>query len=120
MAVQHVELLFNIKVRWLSRRKCLSLLYEITNEVEIFLRKNKNNLHVQFRKQEFVVMLAYLADVFGRLYDMNWSLQGRDVTLSDVKNKLAGRTARMGVWQAQIQDRVQYFIFFVGKAPENK
>ena len=43
-------------------------------------------------------MLAYLADVFGPLNDMNLSLQGRDMTVSDVKNKLAGLTAQMGVW----------------------
>ena len=48
-------------------------------------------------------MLAYLADVFGHLNDMNLSLQGRDVTVSDVKDKLAGLTARMGVWQARIK-----------------
>ena len=48
-------------------------------------------------------MLAYLADVFGHFNDMNLSLQGRDVTVSDVKAKLAGLTARMGVWQARIE-----------------
>ena len=41
-------------------------------------------------------MLAYLADVFGHLNDMNLSLQGRDVTVREVKDKLAGVTARMG------------------------
>ena len=47
--------------------------------------------------------LAYLADVFGCLNDMNLSLQGRDVTVSDVKDKLAQLTARMGVWQARFK-----------------
>ena len=90
-------LLFYAKVRWLSRGKCLSRLYE----VKIFLRENKNNLHVQFQNENFVVMLVYLADVFGRLNDMNLSLQGRDVTVNDVKDKLARLTARMVVWQAR-------------------
>ena len=70
-------------------------MYEIKNEVEIFLRENKNNIHVEFHNVEFVVMLAYLADVFGHLNDMNLSLQGRDVKVSDVKDKLAGLTARI-------------------------
>ena len=48
-------------------------------------------------------MLAYLADAFGHLNDMNLSLQGRDMIVSDVKEKLAGLTDRMGVWQAQIK-----------------
>ena len=47
-------------------------------------------------------MLAYLADVFSPLNSMNLSLQSRDVTVRDVKEKLAGLTARMGVRQAQI------------------
>ena len=103
MDAQHVGLLFYAKVRWLSRDKCLFRLYDLKNEIEIFLRENKNNPHVQFHNKEFVVMLAYLADVFGHLNDMNLSLQGRDVTVSDVKDKLAGLTARMGVWQARIK-----------------
>ena len=45
-------------------------------------------------------MLAYLDNVLGHLNNMKLSLQGRDVTVSDVKDKLAGLTARMGVWQA--------------------
>ena len=39
----------------------------------------------------------YLADVFGHFNNMNLSLQDRDVTVSDIKDKLAGLTARMGV-----------------------
>uniref|UniRef100_UPI00358E6FFE protein FAM200C-like n=1 Tax=Myxine glutinosa TaxID=7769 RepID=UPI00358E6FFE len=103
MGAEHVGLLFHTKVRWLSRGKCLSRLYELRVEVEIFLRDNENNLHVHFDNEEFVMMLAYLADIFGRLNEMNQSLQGRDVTVSDVQDKLAGLSARMEVWQARIK-----------------
>ena len=88
IGAQHVVLLFYTKIHWLLRGKCLSRLYEFKNEVEICLRENKNNLHVQCHNEEFVVMLAYLADISGHLNDMNLSLQGRDVTVSDVKDKL--------------------------------
>ena len=96
-------LLLYTKFRWPSRGKCLSRLYELKNEVEIFLGEDKNNFDVRFRKVEFVVMLANLADVFGHLNDINLSLQGCDVTVSDIKDKLAGLTARIGVWQARIK-----------------
>ena len=52
MRVQHVELLFYTKVRWLSKGKCLSQLYEVKNEVEIFLRENKNNFRVLFHYKD--------------------------------------------------------------------
>ena len=67
MGAQHVGLLFYIKVR----KQMTLWLHKFQNEVEIFLRENKNNLHVQFHKEQFAVMLAYLADVFGHLNDMN-------------------------------------------------
>ena len=54
MGGQYVVLSFYIKVRWLSRGICLSRLYEFKNEVEIFIRENKNNFHVQFHNEEFV------------------------------------------------------------------
>ena len=45
---------------------------------------------------------------------------GRDVTVRDVKDKLAGLTAQMGFWQARIKVRGHYLISFVGKVPKNK
>ena len=84
-------LLFYTKVR--SCRKPNASFGCVNLNFEIFLRQNKNKFHVQFHDEEFVVMLAYLADVFGHLNDMNLSLQGRNVTVRDVKNKLAGHTA---------------------------
>ena len=48
-------------------------------------------------------MLEHLADVFGHFNEQNLSLQGCDVIVSDVKNKLAGLSARMGVWQLRLK-----------------
>ena len=36
------------------KRKCLFRLYKPKNEVEIFLREDKNNNHIQFHNEEFV------------------------------------------------------------------
>ena len=52
MGTQHVGLLFYTKVRWLSRGKRLSRLYELKNEIEIFLRENKNNFRVLFHNED--------------------------------------------------------------------
>ena len=73
IGAQHVGCLLYTKIRWLSRDKCLSWLNELKNTVEIFLRENKN-LHVKFHNEEFALMLARLADVFGHLNNMNLSL----------------------------------------------
>ena len=48
-------------------------------------------------------MLAHLADVFGHLNGMNLFLQGRVMSIGDIKDKQAGLAARMGVWQARVK-----------------
>ena len=58
---------------------------------------------MEFCNTEFIIKLAYLADVFRHLNEMNVCLQGRDVTVSDVQDKLAGLSARISVWQARIK-----------------
>ena len=65
-----------------------------------FFKITKTNLHVQFHNEGFVVMVLYPADVFVHLNDTNSSLHSRDVAFSDVKDKVAGLTAQMEVWQA--------------------
>ena len=81
MGAQHMGLFFiskSVGCRWAN---AFSWLCELKNEVEIFLRENKINPHVQFHNEELVMMLA------------TWP----------IKDKLAGLTARIRVWQAQIK-----------------
>ena len=103
MGAKHVRLLLYTKVRWLSRGRCLHRLYELRNELEAFLQESEGNVLVQFHSEEFMMMLAYLADVFGHFNKVNLSLQGREVIVSDVKDELAGLCARMGVWHARLK-----------------
>ena len=49
------------------------------------------------------MMLAFLVDIFGHFNKLNLSLQRRDVTISDVKDKLVGLSARMEVWQERLK-----------------
>ena len=43
MRAQHEGLLLYTKVRWMSRSICLHPLYELRNEVEVFLQENDAN-----------------------------------------------------------------------------
>ena len=83
-----------------------------------FFEKIKTTSVSYFTMKMFVVMFAYLPNVFSHLNDMNLSLQGRDVAVGDVKDKLAGLTARMRVWQARI--KIGSTASFPLLAPENE
>ena len=83
-----------------------------------FFEKTKTTSVSYFTMKMLVVMFAYLPNVFSHINDTKMSLQGRDVTINDVNDKLAGLTARMGVWQARI--KVGSTTSFPVLAPENE
>jgi len=76
---EHTVLLYHTEVRWLSRGRVLSRLFELRDEIQQFLREAGHELAEYFDDPEFVQALAYLADVFTALNELNRSLQGREL-----------------------------------------
>ena len=61
---------------------------ELRKEVLLFLKEKQNPLSSQFDCQEFLCGLAYLADIFSHLNEINLSIQGPDITIVDATEKL--------------------------------
>ncbi|XP_060754238.1 uncharacterized protein LOC132865727 [Neoarius graeffei] len=86
MGSDHHQLLLHTDVRWLSRGKALQRLFELRDQVHDFLSEHGHPLAAQLEDQTWLAHLAYLTDVFGRLNELNTSLQALPeaiVTLSD-------------------------------------
>lgn len=63
MGGEHQQLLFHSAVQWLSRGKILSRLYELREEVRMFLLKN-SLLPPDFSDEKWLALIAYLVDMF--------------------------------------------------------
>jgi zinc finger BED domain-containing protein 5/7/8/9 len=62
-------------------------LFELRGEVLAFLRDHPFQHCASFGDNLWLSQLAYLADIFARLNELNCSLQG-DVTVFDVRDKI--------------------------------
>ena len=64
----HTALLYQTQVRWLSKGNMLSRIFELREEVKLFLvAKQKHDFLLAFGGDGFSTYLAYLADIFEAL-----------------------------------------------------
>ena len=64
LGADHNNLLFYCNARWLSKGKVLSRVYELRNEIFIFLKEENHTLATTFEDEIFLTQLAYLCDIF--------------------------------------------------------
>ena len=88
MGAEHDKLLLHTEVRLLSRGKVLFRLFELRAEVRLFLIDINSSFRNLFCDDVWLSKLAYLADVFRFLNELNLSLQEATVDIFQVSDKI--------------------------------
>ncbi|XP_068233657.1 zinc finger BED domain-containing protein 5-like [Palaemon carinicauda] len=109
MESEHTKLLYHTEVRWLTRGKVLSRLFELREEVQIFLYEC-HDLYNRMHDTQWLKKLAYLSDIFSTLHGLNLSLQGKDTTIFKVQDKIQATRMKLDLWCGRI-DRKDFESF---------
>ena len=76
MGAEYTSLLYYCEVRWLSPSKFIQRVFELKDEIAIFLAENHKDEASSFRNDNFILKLAYLVEIFKKLSDFNKPMQG--------------------------------------------
>ena len=102
MDANYTALLYHTQVRWLSKGNILSCIFELREEVKLFLiAKQKNDLLLAFGRVEFSTYLAYLADIFETLNQLNKKLQGPGSNIIVHTDAINAFVATLKLWSQQ-------------------
>ncbi|XP_039107679.1 zinc finger MYM-type protein 6 isoform X1 [Hyaena hyaena] len=104
MGSEHVNLSLHAEVRWISRGRILTRLFELRHEIENFLNQKHSDLAKYFLDEEWVAKLAYLSDIFSLINELNLSLRGTMTTLFNLYNKMDIFKEKLKMWLKRTQE----------------
>lgn len=110
MGSEHTVLLFHTEARWLSRGKALTRIFELRHEVLALLLDENHQNSTFFTDSDFLLRLAYMADIFEKINALNKSLQKKDANLMQWNEKVKSFVKKLNLYKGGLKsDNLELF-----------
>ena len=103
MNAQYQDLLYYCEVRWLSRRAMLRRVYELRNEISLFMEQKGTEVP-EFADPTWMCDFAFLVDVTAHLNQLNVQLQGREHLINELFQFVSAFEMKWRLWETQLRN----------------
>ena len=100
----YTSLLMHSEIRWLSRGYSMQRLFQLKDELVMFLTEQKSAFAELFLNDDWVLKLCYLSEIFGKLNDLNISLQGKKCNIYTFKDRIEAFIKKLTIWKNRTDD----------------
>ncbi|XP_019202536.1 protein ZBED8-like [Oreochromis niloticus] len=97
-------LLYHSNVRWLSRGQVLNRVFAMRVELALFLQEHQHCHADCFKDPEFILILAYMADIFAALNHLNQQMQGGGVNIIEAEEHLKAFQKKLTLWKRRTEN----------------
>ncbi|XP_077974121.1 protein FAM200C-like [Styela clava] len=104
MGSEFEVLLYYSNVQWLSRGKVLNRVFALRVESAVFLREHQHCHADCFENSEFILVLAYMADIFRALSHLNQQMQGGGVNIIEAEEHLKAFQKKIELWKRRTEN----------------
>lgn len=118
MGAKHTRSLFHTDVRWLSKGRVVTWVYELRDETHAFLTEKLSPLASSFSDEKWLLTLFYLADIFSVLNKLNLKLQGREDNIFRHCEQTQAFQKPLKLWQLWLKTS-SYYMFPMKQTEEN-
>lgn len=87
----------------MPRGKMLARLYELREELKVFLTNEGSDYAKLLASDEWCARLTYLADIFHHLNELNTRMQGRNENLLTSTDKINGFHSKVLLWLQHVE-----------------
>lgn len=101
MDADYRRLLLHTDIRWLSKGKALTRVFELREQLQKFLNDRQSPLAAHFSDKSWLAKLAYLS-IFMSLNELNLTMQGRMADTFRLADKVAGFKAKLATWARRV------------------
>nr|XP_054593836.1 protein FAM200C-like [Nothobranchius furzeri] len=104
MGSEFEVLLYHSNVRWLSRGQVLNRDFAMCVELAQLLQEHQHCHADCFKDSEFILILAYMADIFAALNHLNQQMQGGGVNIMEAEENLKAFQKKLPLWKRRAEN----------------